>query len=303
MDAVQEYKNSRDKLFEKLGVQCFPKYAITKGTVKKIHYLEAGKGEPLILIHGGGSTSSEWLNIIEPLSRSFRLLVVDRPGCGLTDKINYRGVNIKESAVNFIGSFMDSLGIKKAFFMGQSMGGFFSICFALKHPERVNKLLLIGAPAGMNKLIPWILRIMGTRRINKLLIKTVASPSLKNVKNIHQQILVANINKLPGEYLEHVYFGQLIPGAQEGFLSLLENVLTIKGWRKDLYIGNKLDQLRVPVRFIWGDKDAFEKPATGIAKASVIKDLHFETVNDAGHCPWLDQPEKCSSLAVSLLKK
>lgn len=302
MDAVQEYINSRDELFDKFGLQCFPKYAITKGAVKKIHYLETGKGEPLILIHGGGSTSSEWLNIIEPLSRYFRLIVVDRPGCGLSDKINYRGLDIKESAVNFIRSFMDALAIEKALLMSQSMGGFFSICFALKHPERVKKLLLIGAPAGMNRWIPWKLRFMGTGRINKLLINTIARPSLKNVRNIHKEILVADINNLSEDFLKHVYFGQLIPGAQESFLSLLENVLTIQGWRKDIYIGNSLGLLEIPVRFIWGDKDAFEKPSTGITKASVIKNLQFEIVKDAGHCPWLDQPEKCSSLAVSLLQ-
>jgi pimeloyl-ACP methyl ester carboxylesterase len=52
---------------------------------------------------------------------------------------------------------------------------------------------------------------------------------------------------------------------------------------------------------IWGNKDAFEKPETGIKKVKNIKDYKFEIVEDAGHCPWLDQPEKCVSLILSML--
>ena len=81
----------------------------------------------------------------------------------------------------------------------------------------------------------------------------------------------------------------------------MENVLTLKGWKKDLYIGDKLHQLKIPVGFIWGKEDAFERPETGIVKASKIKDYKFEVVENAGHCTWLDQPEQCSRLIISML--
>jgi len=58
----------------------------------------------------------------------------------------------------------------------------------------------------------------------------------------------------------------------------------------------------VPVRFSWGDKDAFEKPETGLSKASAIQGNKFEVVENAGHCPWLDQPEKCVALAIAMLE-
>lgn len=82
----------------------------------------------------------------------------------------------------------------------------------------------------------------------------------------------------------------------------MENTITLKGFRKDLFIGDKLNRLQVPVRFIWGDKDAFEKPKTGKEKASTIKDYKFEVVENAGHMPWLDQPEKCVLLIVQMLE-
>jgi len=302
MDVTEEYKRTRDKLFKEMGVEPQSKIVATNGPVKNVHFLELGTGKPLVMIHGGGSHSSEWINILQPLSQHYHLFVVDRPGCGLTDNIDYRGIDFRESAIDFVLSFMDALGLKKAFLMGQSMGGYFSICFAMQHPERIEKLLLIGAPAGMHLWIPYILRLLGTKGLNRLLANTVGKPSIQNVKNVHKQLLVADIKKITNDYLKHCYFGQLLPGYEKGFLSLLENVLTLRGWRKDLYIGDQLHQLKVPVRFIWGDKDAFEKPETGLPKASAIQDNKFEVVENAGHCPWLDQPEKCVALTIAMLE-
>ena len=87
----------------------------------------------------------------------------------------------------------------------------------------------------------------------------------------------------------------------ESFTSLLENVLTLKGWRKELYLGDRLHQLKIPAGFIRGDRDAFEKPEMGLEKCKNIKDRTFHVVEHAGHCPWLDQPEKCVSLIIKML--
>lgn len=302
MNTTEEFKRTRKILFDKEGIQPQSKIVTTNGPVKNVHYLEIGSGKPLILIHGGGSHSSEWFNIIKPLSTKYHLYVVDRPGCGLTDSFDYTGVDFRKSAVEFIDSFMNALGLDEASFMGQSMGGYFSICFAMQYPERVEKLLLIGAPAGVNLWIPLVLRLLGTKGLNRFLVKSVAKPSIKNVKNVHKQILVADVEKLSEDYLKHCYYGQLIPGNEKGFLTLLENVLTLAGWKKDLYLGDKLHHLKIPVRFIWGDKDAFEKPETGRSKTEVIQDCKFEVVENAGHCPWLDQPEVCASLISKMLE-
>ena len=302
MSLTEEYKRTRQLLFDREGIQPQSKIVTTNGPVKNVHYLEIGTGKPLILIHGGGSHASEWINILKPLSTYYHLYVVDRPGCGLTDNFDYTGVDFRKSAVEFVNSFMNALGLDVASFMGQSMGGYFSICFAMQYPERVKKLLLIGAPAGMNLWIPLILRLLGTKGLNWLLVNSVGKPSIKNVKNVYKQILVADVEKLSDDYFKHCYYGQLIPGNDKGFLTLLENVLTLSGSKKDLYIGDKLHQLEIPVRFIWGDKDAFEKPETGRSKTLVIQDCKFEVVKNAGHCPWFDQPEVCTSLIRTLLE-
>ena len=301
MDVTAQYLESRDRLFEKAAISPQSKFAHTDGPINKVHYLEWGQGPPLLIIHGGLSHSSEWINIMKPLAAHFRLLVVDRPGHGLSDPINYRGVDYQQSAVDFVDSFMKVVSLESAYIMGNSMGGYFATCFALAYPQKVDKLLLIGAPAGMNLWVPPMLRLLGIPGVNWFLMNTVARPRVAGVRDVHKQILVADVNNVSNLYFEHCYHHMLLPGTSLAAKTLLESVLTIKGWNRKLYLTPHLKGLTMPVYFIWGDSDAFEKPETGTAKASEIAHKKFEVVTNAGHCPWLDQPDTCSKLIIDML--
>ncbi len=299
MEALNKYNETRDRLFKQVDISPKSNFVNINGSViKRVHYLELGSGKPLILIHGGLSHSTEWFSILKQLSNHFHLFVVDRPGHGLTDPINYSNVDYQQSAIDFIHSFMNSVRLQKASILGNSMGGYFAVCFGIAYPERVDKLFLIGAPAGMNRWIPPMLRLMGTKGVNKLLAKTIAKPSISNLKMIHKKILVASTDQLPQVYFEHGYYHMLLPEIAKSQRTMLENVLNLKGWKAKYYLTNRLNQLEPPVHFIWGDQDAFEKSNTGLKKAEGIKKHTFDVVKNAGHCPWLDQPEECSSLII-----
>ena len=82
------------------------------------------------------------------LQGSLRCFAPDRPGCGLTDKIDYVGVPFRQHAVDFVKSLVDELHLPKAAIAGNSMGGYWALVFALAAPERVTKLVLLGGVAG-----------------------------------------------------------------------------------------------------------------------------------------------------------
>lgn len=143
-----------------------------------------------------------------------------------------------------------------------------------------------------------MLRLMGTKGINKLLTKTIAKPSISSLKMIHKQLLVASINQLPQVYFENGYYHKLLPEVAMSQRTMLENVLNLKGWKEKYYLTNQLDQLKPPVHFIWGDEDAFENYKTGIKKAEKVNEHTFDIVENAGHCPWLDQPKRCALMMI-----
>jgi len=109
----------------------------------KIHYLEAGSGPVVILLHGLGADNSSWAMTVAPLAAKFRVIAPDQIGFGRSDKpmLNYRIATL----VDFLDAFMKQLGIERASLVGNSLGGFAAAAYALAHPEKVERMVLVDA--------------------------------------------------------------------------------------------------------------------------------------------------------------
>ncbi len=114
-----------------------------------IAYVDEGKSEKvLLLIHGLGTSAKSWMKNIPALSKEFRVIAVDLPGYGKSDK-GYYAYSMSWNAQVFT-EFLDALKIKKATFVGHSMGGQISLVTSLQYPEKVDRLVLISS-AGFEK--------------------------------------------------------------------------------------------------------------------------------------------------------
>ena len=85
--------------------------------------LELGDGPPLLLVHGGGDGAFEWVPILPALARNRRVLAVDRPGHGLAEPFDYRGVDMLEHARTFLRDVLDALKLPTADVAANSIGG------------------------------------------------------------------------------------------------------------------------------------------------------------------------------------
>ena len=115
----------------------------------RLHYNEAGTGDVVICLHGGGPGASGWSNFnpnIGPLSADFRTILLDMPQYGKSDPVVIDGDRARFNA-KAIRNMLDALNIEKVHLVGNSMGGATSIAFAIDYPERLDKLVLMG-PAG-----------------------------------------------------------------------------------------------------------------------------------------------------------
>jgi pimeloyl-ACP methyl ester carboxylesterase len=106
-----------------------------------LHYLEAGQGEPLLLIHGWPQTSHCWHKMMPELARHFHVIAPDLRGFGLSEKNGFP-LSRKQLAADMV-SLLDALGIEKAHVAGHDWGGMVAFKLALDFPERVKTLCLI----------------------------------------------------------------------------------------------------------------------------------------------------------------
>lgn len=118
-----------------------------------MYYELHGEGEPLVLIAGLGLDLSEWGSIVPWLAQRYRVLAFDNRGAGRTDKPD-SPYSIEMMASDTAG-LMQALGVQRAHVVGISMGGRIALALALKHPELVNKLVLVSTSARMARRSWW----------------------------------------------------------------------------------------------------------------------------------------------------
>jgi pimeloyl-ACP methyl ester carboxylesterase len=116
----------------------------------RTHYLEAGEGEPVLLLHGSGPGVSAWENwaeIVPIMARHRRVLAIDIPGFGATERKADSQYDMT-FWVDHVLAFMDALGIAQAPLVGNSFGGMVAMAAALRQPQRISALVLMGSAAG-----------------------------------------------------------------------------------------------------------------------------------------------------------
>ncbi len=174
----------------------------------KTNYLEAGAGPPVVLVHGSGpgvTAYANWRLTIPDLAPHFRVLAPDMAGFGFSDKPG--GVADLAAWVGQLTGFLDALGIERASVVGNSFGGSIGIRLAVDHPDRVDRLVLMGATGISFPITEGLDQVWGYQ------------PSFENMRRILDYF--AYSRELVNDELAEVrYRAALAPGVQEAFSAL-----------------------------------------------------------------------------------
>jgi pimeloyl-ACP methyl ester carboxylesterase len=296
------YEQALDRLMQHHTLSARRRFLDADGE-RPIHLLELGEGEPLVCIHGGLSFGASYAALWAGLGGR-RIVAPDRPGHGLSYRVDYARVpDYRRDAADFVLRVVDALGLERVDLLGNSMGGFFSCAFALAHPERVRRLVLLGAPAGIDRWIPPMLRLLGTPGINRVLTRLMGPMDDAKLRDLHGRILMADPSRASAEYFDCGLAADTIEGHDVAVRTMLESVLTLRGWRERYYLRDAMASLAVPTLFAWGDRDAFAPPSSGRELAARMPDACFELLEDAGHLPWLDQPARTAAVVDAFLRE
>ena len=153
----------------------------------RVAYLEGGSGDPLVLIHGSGDDKDHWLSVSRYLTKHFRVIALDLPGFGESDKSLERHYTAQDQAEN-IKAFTRALGLRSFHLGGHSLGGKISAVYAAKHPSQVKSLWLL-APAGVYSAQP--------SEMQKLIGKGFVIPIFGRTVREYDQLLFFTMNKPP----------------------------------------------------------------------------------------------------------
>jgi len=202
--------------------------------------------------------------------------------------------------VEFVSSLLDALGLESATLIGGSMGGFFALSMAIAHPERVRNLILVGAPVGMTKEVSLPLRLVcaipgASRRLMK------SAASLEGQRKQYRNMFRLDPDRVPSLYFQTRVAALNIPGTQETWAVLLRRLGRLRGFRPEVYLGEELSRLSMPVLILWGERDMI--PTTvGENAAKHIPNCRFVCMKGVAHFPFFEATQECASLILEFVR-
>jgi 2-hydroxy-6-oxonona-2,4-dienedioate hydrolase len=240
---------------------------------QKIHYLEGGAGPTVILLHGLGVDSSSWAATAPALAKSFHVFAPDQIGFGQSDKplMPYRVATF----VDFLDGFYKQTGVTKATLVGNSLGGWIAAAFALKYPEKVERVVLVDA-AGLSPG-RW-----GGPKLTREAAMQLNPATREDMRKILQAVIY-NQQMITDQAVEAAFAGKL--KRNDGFTTTQVIESIVRG--EDLLDG-RLGALRAPTLVVWGREDALTPLAIGKALHEDIKGSELLVLDRCGHAPQLE---------------
>jgi pimeloyl-ACP methyl ester carboxylesterase len=253
----------------------------------RIHYLEAGSGDPVILLHGTGGEGARWMPTIKGLASNFRIIALDQIGFGQSDK----PLTTYHSGVfaGFLAGFMKAIGVPRATIVGQSMGAAVALHLAVHHPELVERLVLVDG---------------GNYRS--------ASDPPPPPPNWHdRQIANAGTLEESREYLKKLYYDHSFVTdelVEHNLILRLRSAYTIESMQTANARGlgavteEEVRAITAPTLLVWGMNDPLSPVANADKLNAALKNSRKVLIDKAGHYPFLEHADKFNQIVLEFLK-
>lgn len=306
-----EYQQAERALWDSFGLQPTEKRIHLKRLDVTVRIREVGDGPPVVLVHGASVDGTSWVQLLQGLS-GFRCIVLDRPGCGLSDPLPGAAGRgdldaIKRAADHMIPDVLDALDLDSAHVLATSFGGFFALRAAATSPSRINRIVLYSYSVGVPMdRTPIVMRFANIPRLGEV---TARMPmSRMSAKMVLRQVgLKAAIDsgKFTNAMLDwFVALHRGTPTLLNEIRSTPAIIKPIEGLNKDILFPDELlARVVSPVYFFWGEDDPIGGAAAARTFVPRLPDGTLELVPGAGHAPWIDEIDRAIESTCAFLNQ
>lgn len=261
-----------------------------------LHYHEAGDGPPLVLLHGSGPGVSGWSNFrgnLPVLAETFRTVVPDLPGFGLSPlpEIDRAYPRIAAEAVREL---FDELGIDRAAVLGNSMGGYAAAELALAHPDRVDRLVLMG-PGGLAANTFGPDPSEGARR----LFDFMASPS-RAAMEAWVDTMVANKKVVDDQLIDERLQNALQPGAMEAAMAIFGS---LGRFPEEVPLWARASRITTPTLVTWGRDDRMLPFEGGLFAFRQLPNAELHVFSGCGHWAQVERKDDFERIVTEFVTR
>jgi pimeloyl-ACP methyl ester carboxylesterase len=253
----------------------------------RLHYLEAGRGAPVVLLHGLGGDGSRWAPNIGPLAADFRVIALDEIGFGQSDKplANYHCGMLSE----FLIDFLKAIGVPKASLVGSSMGAWVAEYTAVHYPNAVDRLVLVdGAGYKPSSASP----------VRDSLVPQIQNGVTREETREFFRIMFHDKSRVTDVMVE------------ENLAMRLRSAFAISKMQESGVNGRgmiseaEMKSIKAPTLILWGKYDELAGPPElmGERLHRDISGSRLVVIDNAGHLPQLERAEEFNRIVRQFLK-
>jgi len=254
-----------------------------------IRYLSAGEGPPLVLLHGAGDNALDWQWVMPTLAATYRVYAPDLPGS--PDSARPAADYSPAFFERFIAAFLDALNIRRATFVGNSLGGLIALRLALSEPARVIALVLVDSAGLGHEINP------AFTSVNVPGLGEAAMPFWRTPIGAYQRawgrtaLLFAHPpGSVPRQWIAEQKRLALSPGYLEAHLNVLRALVAPLGQREVLV--DRLPALESPTLVVWGARDRVFPESQARVAVSRLQEGTLALIPNCGHMPHVECPDR-----------
>jgi 4,5:9,10-diseco-3-hydroxy-5,9,17-trioxoandrosta-1(10),2-diene-4-oate hydrolase len=262
----------------------------------RLHYHEAGDGPALVLLHGSGPGVSGWSNFrgnFAVFAERFRTVVFDMPGFGRSERPQLDRAYPRVAADALV-VLLDKLGMARAHLLGNSMGGYVALEFALAYPDRVDRLVLMG-PGGLAVNVLGPETSEGARRLGEFMM----APS-REAMAAWVDTMVANQKVVDDALIDERLANALAPGALEStlaiFASLGQHPEPVPLWAR-------LKGVKAPTLVTWGRDDRMLPVEGALLGFRQLPNAELHIFSKCGHWAQVERKDDFERLVIDFLTR
>lgn len=241
----------------------------------RIVYLEGGRGEPLLLLHGFGANKDHWLLVAPFLTRHYRVIAPDLPGFGDSSRLPGATYTLSDQ-LNRIHAFARALGLSRFHLGGNSMGGYLAAHYAARERDSVQSLWLL-APAGVAAAEPSELQQMMARGENPLIVRTAADFDRLS------KLCFVRPPYVPGAF-RRCFVARAIRESE------FNTKLFAELFAEAIPLETSVDGLPIRTLIMWGEADRLLHVSGAAVLARVLPNAVSILMPRTGHVPMIEQP-------------
>ena len=254
----------------------------------RLHVAETGAGPPLLLIHGlGGQMRNFGPDMIKDLARDYRVIRVDRPGSGYSERALGATANLRAQA-DVMAGLIDALGLEKPTLVGHSLGGALSLATAVYHPGTVGRLLLIAPLTQVSGVVPKAFKgLLIPASLRKMIGMTIAVP-IATLTAKQTMELVFRPEPVPSDFA--IAGGGALGFRPSAFEGASADLHAVEEDLAEIVAG--YPKISVPTAILFGREDAIlDHDAHGQITATQIPGAKLTSVKGGHMLPFTQQAE------------